>query len=50
MRRMTWGLFFGCLAVLMAICCFAAAEEARNIAAECRYSWTKGSFLNEGDL
>ena len=50
MKRTALVRFFGCLAVLMAVCCFAAAEEARNIAAECRYSWTKGSFLNEGDL
>ena len=50
MKRTALVRFFGCLAVLMAVCCFAASEEARNIAAECRYSWTKGSFLNEGDL
>ena len=44
-------LFFLCLVILLATCCgAAAADEARNIAAECTYTWPKGSFKNEGDL
>ena len=43
-------LFFACLALLTAACFAAAAEEARNIAPECTYTWTKGSGKNQGDL
>ena len=43
-------LFFCLLILLLLLCGAAAAEEARNIAADCTYTWTKGSFKNEGDL
>lgn len=42
--------FFLALAALMAICLGAGAEEARNIAAECKYSFSRGSYKNTAKL
>ena len=49
MRSKGLAWVFGFLMALL-LCFGAAAEEARNIAAECTYTWTKGSFKNVGDL
>ena len=43
-------LFVLLLLALTACCAFAAAEEARNIAAQCTYTYCKGSEKNIGDL
>ena len=42
--------FFGVLAALLAVCLGAAAEEARNIAADCKYSISRGSYKNVAKL
>ena len=44
MKNRTAILFLGILAALWAVCCGAAAEEARNIAAECTYSFSRGGY------